>query len=138
MRILFDTCIIIDYLLNRNEFSNEAKKVIMPVVDKTTYGFITVKSLMDIHYIVKKYLHNEKDTRNIINILLESFILVDSTAQDATKALTSNINDFEDALMVESAKSIKADCIVSRNIKDFKKSDIPVITSKELLSMIAS
>ena len=138
MRVLFDTCIIVDFLLNRKEFADEAEKVIIPVTEKMFYGFITVKSLMDTHYIIKKYLHDEEKTREILNILLQSFILVDSTKQDAINALTSDIKDFEDALMVETAKNIKADYIVSRNIKDFKKSVIPTVTSKQLLSIISS
>jgi len=138
MKVLFDTCIIVDYLLDRKDFANEAEKVIIPVIEKMFYGYITVKSLMDTHYIIKKYLHNEEKTREIINILLESFILVDSTKKDTINALTSSIKDFEDALMVESAKSIKIDYIVSRNVKDFKNSSIPTITSKQLLSIISS
>lgn len=137
MRVLFDTCVIVDYLLNRKDFSKEAEKVIMPVVNKTIYGFITVKSLMDIHYVVKKYLHNENDTRDVIGILLDSFVLVDSTAQDAIKALSSEIKDYEDALMTETAKNIGVDYVVTRNIKDFKKTNVQIITPTKLASIIS-
>ena len=137
MRVLVDTCVIVDYLLNRKDFSKEAEKVIMPVVKKTIYGFITVKSLMDIHYVVKKYLHNENDTRDVIGILLDSFVLVDSTAQDAIKALSSEIKDYEDALMTETAENIGVDYVVTRNIKDFKKTNVQIITPTKLASIIS-
>lgn len=136
MRVLFDTCIIIDYLLNRKNLSEDAKKVIIPVVENTLYGFITVKSLMDIYYIIRKYLHDENKTRDIINTLLDSFVLLDSTKADAIKALVSNCHDYEDALMIETAKSYDMDYIVTRNIKDYKNSSIPVIIPNKLHSII--
>ena len=136
MRVLFDTCIIIDYFLNRNEFSNDAKKIILSVTDDTLCGFITVKSLMDIYYIIRKHLHNENKTRDIIHILLDSFILLDSTKLDAIKALALKNNDYEDALMIESAISNNIDYIVTRNIKDYKNSSIPIISPKNLYSLI--
>lgn len=137
MRVLFDTCIIIDYLLKRKDLSEDAKKIIIPVVENTIYGFITVKSLMDIYYIIKKHLHSETKTRDIINTILDSFVLLDSTRQDAIKALVSDCHDYEDALMIETAKSYNMDYIVTRNIKDYKNSSIPVMVPNKLYSMIS-
>ena len=138
MNVLFDTCILIDYLLKREEFIQYSEPCVFSVVDKTINGFITVNSLMDIHYITKKVLHNESKTREVIEIILESFILTDSCSSDAIKALNSNLNDYEDALMDETAKSIKVDCIVTRNTKDYKKSSTRIVSPQQLLSMITA
>ena len=50
------------------------------------------------------------------------------------KALASEYKDLEDALQYYSAKEAKADLIVTRNVKDFVKHDIPVITPSEYLT----
>ena len=50
------------------------------------------------------------------------------------KALESEYKDLEDALQYYSAEAAKADVIVTRNVKDFVKHDIPVITPAEYLA----
>ena len=57
---------------------------------------------------------------------------------DCQKAIDSPISDFEDALMAETALRIKADCIVTRNKVDFRKSAIAVFEPAELIEKIAS
>ena len=52
---------------------------------------------------------------------------------DCRHALPSEISDFEDALMVETAILTEADCIVTRNIRDYSKSPVQVYTPKEFL-----
>ena len=138
MRVLFDTCIIIDYFLNREGFAGDAETIITAVGREELDGILTVKSLMDIHYVLKKYLHNEKKTRQILRILLDSFSLADSTAAETIQALDSPMNDFEDALMSETAAVLNVDYIVTRNLKDSRNSRIPAITVKQLIAHIGS
>jgi len=49
-------------------------------------------------------------------------------AEDCKKAFFSETSDYEDAVMIETAKRIKADVIVTRNLRDYKKETaIPVM-----------
>ena len=52
------------------------------------------------------------------------------------EALDSDFTDFEDALQHFSAKTVDADCIVTRNKKDFTASEIPVYELDEFLEMM--
>ena len=52
-------------------------------------------------------------------------------------ALDSDFTDFEDALQHFSAKTVDADCIVTRNKKDFRASDIPVYELEEFMTLMA-
>lgn len=133
MIAVFDTCIVLDYLLDRSPFADDAEALILQVADDVTDGLITVKSLMDIHYVLKHSLHDEKKTRQVIETLLESFTLVDSAADDAIRALASETSDYEDALMIETAIVCKADCIITRNVKDYKKCPITVLSPASYL-----
>ena len=133
MIAVFDTCIVLDYLLDRSPFAENAETLMLMVADGQMEGLITVNSLMDIHYVLKHTLHNEKKIRDVIEVLLDSFSLVDSAADDAMKALSSETRDYEDALMIETAAACNADCIITRNVKDFKKSRVAVLSPEKVL-----
>ena len=137
MKIIFDTCVILDYLLDREEYSSNAEKLIIKAAQNRLQGLITVKSLMDVHYILKHTIHNEEKIRDIISTLLDSFALVDSTGENAVRALSSDVNDYEDTLMIETAVSYEADGIVTRNLKDYRKSPIRIYSPEELLAVLA-
>ena len=133
MIVMIDTCVVLDYLLDREPFVYDAEKLLVKVAEEEIQGLITVKSLMDIHYILKHTLHKEEKVRDTITTLLDSLMLVDSTAEDAIRALSSRITDYEDALMVETANSCYCDRIITRNKKDYKNSNVLVMTPAEFL-----
>ena len=73
------------------------------------------------------------ESRKILNSLLSIVSLLDSASLDIFRALSSEISDFEDAVMVETALRSDIDCIITRNQKDYKKSHVPVYTASEFL-----
>jgi len=50
-------------------------------------------------------------------------------------ALSSDFEDFEDAIQYYTAVENNIDCFVTRNKKDFRKSKIPVHTAEEYLKI---
>ena len=136
MRVMIDTCISLDLIQQRNDFFNDARDVFEAIKEERIEGFITVKSLMDIHYVTKHILHDEYAVRNVLQNLLILLKLKDSSAHDAIKALNSTITDYEDALMSETAISNDIDYIVTRNIKDYKNSTIKAVTPADLMSIL--
>lgn len=135
MRALIDTCIVIDALQNRENFNSDAKKIFLAVANKWFVGFLTAKSITDIYYLTHRYTHNDKDTRVIINTLIHLFELIDTTGMDCMRALSSDTTDYEDAVMIESANRAGLDCIVTRNVKDYKNSPVPVYTPSDFLKL---
>ena len=97
---------------------------------------MTAKASTDIYYLTHKYTHSDKESRRILNTLFGLFELLDTTGLDCRKAVSSEVSDFEDAVMVESAVRAEVDCIVTRNLKDFEKSPIPVYTPSDFLDLI--
>lgn len=136
MNVLFDTCVIIDALQQRVPFCEEANQLFFAVGNQIITGYISAKSLTDIYYLTHKNLHNEKDTRTLLKSLLSVFYLLDTTSNDCFNALSSPMKDYEDAIMAETAKREKVDCIVTRNVKDYSDSGIRVFTPQELLAVI--
>lgn len=136
MKVVFDTCVIIDILQKRDPFYKEAVKLLHAVSNRHIEGIITAKSLSDIYYLLRKNLC-EEDVRKVIETLNDLFILVDTFASDCELALSSKMTDYEDAIMVETAIRVKADCIVTRNTKDYKESKIKIFSPKELCNEIS-
>lgn len=136
MRVLIDTCIIIDALQNRQEFAENAQKIFLLAANRKFTGYVTAKSVTDIYYIMHRHFHDDRQTRNVLNKLLIIFGIMDTAGEDCRQALLSKVSDFEDAVMVETAKHFDADCIVTRNIKDYAKADVKVYTPEEFIQLV--
>ena len=133
MILLVDTCVVLDYILKREPFYKWSKLLINEIQKDKYIGILTSKTILDIWYIVKHYTNDETKTRLIIKDILTIFKVVDTRAIEIMMALDSDINDYEDAVINESAISQLADYIITRNIKDYKNSTIKVLSPKELL-----
>lgn len=64
------------------------------------------------------------------------FHLVDTTSLDCRKAISSEIGDYEDAIMVETAIRSEMDCIVTRNGKNYTKSSVKVYEPAAFLKLL--
>lgn len=136
MKAVMDTCIIIDALQNRQPFCEDAQKIFLLCANDEFEGFLTAKAITDIYYLTHRQLHNDKATREIIVKLCKLFSIVDTSSLDIINALSSEVSDFEDAVMIESAVRYGVDCIVTRNMKDYSKSSIPVFAPEEFISLL--
>ena len=136
MRALLDTCVVIDVLQQREPFYHDAYKVFLAVANRHADGFLTAKSLTDIYYLTHRFTHDDKQARKVLSTLLIPFDLLDTAGMDCRKAIASDISDFEDAVMVESALRANMDCIVTRNKKDYARSSVPVYSPAELLALL--
>jgi predicted nucleic acid-binding protein len=136
MKVLIDTCIIIDALQNREPFADDAKAVFRAAANNLFTGCITAKSSTDIYYLTHRCTHSDKETRAILTKLFILFDVVDTAGMDVRHAISSPLTDYEDAVMVETALREEADCIVTRNGKDYLDSPIPVYTPAELMRLL--
>ncbi len=135
MKVLIDTNVILDVLCARKDFLKESSKVWKYCEINKLDGYISAISVPNIVYILRKELTPEK-TQQIIEQLFLIFGVVDLKADDLKKAAAMKMFDYEDALQVASAARIKADFIITRNIKDFVNSKITAIKPSELLDRI--
>ena len=137
MRVLIDTCVIIDALQSREPFKENAEKIFLHAANQSFDGFITAKSVTDIYYLTHRLTHSDSKTRKILSNLFVLFDLLDSTGLDCRKAISSNMTDYEDAIMAETALRSKMDCIVTRNLKDYMHSPVPIYSPDDFLSLLS-
>lgn len=132
MKILIDTNVILDHLTSRKPFDRDAADIFKLCETQQIKGYISALSVPNIVYILRKELDAVK-IKKIIQILSLIFTIKELTTADLIAAADMNFKDYEDALQSVAAAKIKADYIVTRNIKDFINSPVPAITPTEFL-----
>ena len=135
MKVLIDTNIILDVLCKRPAFYEDSAKIFKLCEVKKISGVISALSIPNIMYILRKELDADK-TREILDSLMLIFSVADLKADDLKKAADMEFKDYEDAIQSACATRIKANYIVTRNIKDFSESKVTAIKPAELLDRI--
>ena len=125
-----------DTLQSREPFCKEAQSIFLLCANQQFEGFRTAKAITDIYYLTHRQTQSDKATRDVLTKLCALFGLLDTTALDIRKAISAEISDFEDAVMVETAVHSGVDCIVTRNTKDYAKAQIAVCTPAEFIQQI--
>ncbi len=137
MKILLDTCVVLDFLQKRKPFNRNAHKIFRLFIKSDFGGYVTAKSVTDVYYLMHKFTHNNATTRESLQSLLSVVSIIDTTSEDINNAFSSPAPDFEDAILIESAIRSKMDCIVTRNLKDFSGARIAVHSPDEFLKSIS-
>ena len=134
-KILIDTNVLLDYLLERETFFEDAKKVILSCAEGNTKGCIAAHSISNMFFILRKD-YTAKERREI---LLNLCTIFNIEGIDKAKLLSGLANedfsDFEDCLQMECAKSYGAEYIVTRNVADYSTSEIKAILPSEYLGL---
>lgn len=133
MKIIIDTNIIIDVYQSREPFCQPASKILKLCESKKVSGSITANTVTDIYYVLGKYLKDDERLKSLIQKLLTVVNVADVLGSDISKAFTLPIKDYEDALIVQCAMRTKANYIITRNLKDFENSSVPVILPQDFL-----
>lgn len=132
MKILFDTNIIIDVILEREPFYSDSRNALLKSDGFDIDGYISASTLTDIYYICKKQLGHDA-TIEIIKNLIDSINILNVSRDTIVLALHCDFSEFEDAVQSASAELNQVDLIISRNTKDFSNSKTLTVTPKEFL-----
>ena len=131
-KIFLDTNIIVDLIAVRKPFSKYSIEIFKKAEEKKIKLFTSSHSIATTHYLLKKYLE-EKILRDVLYNLLDYVTVIAVDTDVLKKGLRSKHRDFEDSIQILCASTIeKIDCIVTRNTKDFRDSEILVLTPDEL------
>ena len=132
--VFMDTNIVIDFLADRKPFSLDAAKLFELSVRGIIKIHISAISYNNIYYILRRSLTNNA-TIKLLDELSELSEITDVTKAIIKQSLKTDFKDYEDAIQYYSALSIsKIDCIITRNLKDFKRSNLPVLTPSEAIN----
>lgn len=135
-RLFLDTSIVIDLLANREPFYRSAAQLFSLADKKKLQLCVSALTFANTNYILLKEM--KLDEAKLILRKLKLLVKVISL-DDKIIGLSlsdSDFNDFEDALQYYSALENGDNMIITRNLKDFQKSKIPVLTAEQYLQTI--
>ena len=122
---MFDTNVILDVLLERLPFAEPAAHLLAQAERDQIQGFACATSVTTIFYLARKSL-GRADARRQVADLLSILDVAPVNRAVLERAARSGIDDFEDAVIVESARQVDARAILTRNERDFARSPVPV------------
>lgn len=125
MKLLVDTNVFLDVILERKDVMRESAAVLDAIEDGRAKGYVSSHALTTIHYIVGRA-NGRAAAATAISDVLELCEVVAVDKADFHRALGLGLKDFEDAVQVAAALHAGVDYLVSRNEKDFKDSPIDV------------
>ena len=137
MKILFDTNIILDLLLDRQPFVNNAQALFEKVESGKIEGYIGATTVTTLDYLLTKSL-SVNEAKKIIKKLLKLFEVAPINRLILEDALESGFLDFEDAVLHSAAIHCGIQAIVTRDEKGFSKAKLAIYSPPALLNVMIS
>ena len=134
-RVLFDTNVVLDDLLDRQPFASDASKLTAAVEQGEVNGILCATTVTTIHYFVSRELGDAQARTHIAN-LLNLFEIAPVDIDILSDALNLNFTDYGDAVLHEAARRAEADAVVTRNERDFWNASLAIYTPGELLRVV--
>lgn len=136
--VLIDTDVILDFFFDREPYAEFATDILNLCEENKLKGFTTPVIICNVYYLLRKMAKHEIVIEKIKQ-LLTIIDIVKINKEIVLDSLNSDFKDFEDALQNYSAvKNGKISIVLTRNIKDYKKSELAVMTPETYLKGTAS
>lgn len=138
MKILVDTNIVLDFLLEREPFRQDAERLFEAIASSQITGYVTATTLTNIFYIARRLTQSIERARQAVAITLAVMEVcpVDRTTLEI--ALASDRSDFEDAVQIACAIAQNLGAIATRDLEDFSNATLPVLSINQLLERLES
>jgi len=133
MKVLIDTNIILDVLLNRSAFSDNSKAIFDLAEKKQIIGHISASAMTDIFYIAYKEYKNSEKVYQAIDKLIFLFSIIPVTETTIANALTLRWQDFEDAVQYTAADENSLKYIITHNKADYKTAGIRCMSPSDFI-----
>lgn len=137
MKVLLDTNVILDFLLEREPFAYDAKRIVMEIENGTITGYLSPTSVTTLHYLIAKSL-SKKEADEIIFKLLQLFEISKMDKNILIEASLHNGTDYEDSVLYTSALFSGMKYIVTRDAKGFQNAKVKILTPAELVAKIVA
>ena len=135
LRVLFDTNVVLDDLLDRRPFASDASELMSHVVRGRLDGVLCATTLTTIYYIASR-IRNEAYARNRAYDLVRLFDIAPVDSGVLSNAFDLDFVDYEDAVLQEAATRAEAEVIVTRNQRDFRNASLQIYSPDELLRVV--
>ena len=133
-KLFIDTDVILDVLLNRKQHSLYSQKILSLIETNKVEGYTSALIMANIFYIIRKIESHNKAIKAIEKI--RAFItILPFTDKEIGEAVNAGFKDVEDGMQYFIALNNNLDVIITRNIKDFNKSILKILTPQQYLNI---
>jgi predicted nucleic acid-binding protein len=136
-RILLDTNIVLDVLLDRKPYVDASAAVWAAVETGAAEGMLAAPAFTTIHYLIRKEMGNAKSGRTV-SAILRVFRVAAVDGEVIRQAIELPVSDFEDAVTAAAAGLAGCEYIVSRDPRGFRGSPIPSLTPEAAMPLLDS
>ena len=133
MKLLIDGNILLDVLQKREPYYEDSAKIWKMCETDLVQGYVSALTFANLVYVMRKELDAEK-INEVLKKLSLIFTFEDLNVADINAAADMQWNDFEDAIQAATARRIHANHIITRNVRDFTKSEVVAFTPAEVLA----
>jgi predicted nucleic acid-binding protein len=134
-RVLFDTNVVLDILLDRQPYVEASAAAWAAVETGVAEGMLAAHAVTTIHYLVRKERGNAK-ARRIVSAILRVFGVAAVDAAVLQEALELPWPDFEDAVTAAAARTAGCEFIVTRDPKGFRGSPVRSLTPEAVTPLL--
>lgn len=136
MIVLLDTDVLIDVALERRPHSDDAARLLDLAERGAVRGFVAWHTVSNFYYLVAAR-RGAAATRRFIDELMQFVEIAPTTTVHLRTAASLAFKNFEDAMQVGAALACAAECIATRNVRDFRKSPIPAASPSDVVARLA-
>jgi len=136
VKVLFDTNVVLDLLMDRAPHSDAAAELFAKVEDGSVVGYLCGTTITTVYYLTAKVV-GAKKAREEVHKILALFDVAPVNRAVLESALSADFANFEDAVIHEAACHAGAEAIITRNQKDFKRARISVYIPTELARILS-
>lgn len=132
---LIDSDVLLDFFFDREPFSKYATYVLTQCELKKLNGYVTPVIISNVYYLLRKISSHERVIKKLNQLLtLTEVLIIDKKIM--LNAMNSKFKDFEDALQNYACESTgEVDMIITRNIKDYQKSNLSILTPENYFKL---
>jgi predicted nucleic acid-binding protein len=135
LKVLFDTNVVLDVLLDREPYAEAAAQLFSKVENGELVGSLCATTITTVYYLTTKALDAEQ-ALDKVQKLLHLFEVAAVNRPVLEAAIAARFADFENAVIYAAARHTAAESIVTRNAKDFMQAQLPIHTPDALLKIL--
>lgn len=135
LRVLLDTNVVLDWLLNRLPWADEAQPLWNARDSGRLIAYLPASALTDIFYIARRQVGTETALKSVDNCMALEIIPVERAT--IIRARTLPGGDFEDNVGMACAEAAHLDFIITRDVRDFQQSPVKAITPQDFASYLS-
>lgn len=135
MNALIDTNVIVDVLVKRQPHFADSSRILDRAERGDFTAWLCATTITTVFYLVRRHLGSVETIERLEDL---TAICATAAVNQAVieSALRSSIGDFEDAVLNHAALTVGANCIVTRNVADFRHSSLLVYTPGQFLAAL--